>query len=822
MDSFSFNNDQREVLKITNGEHIVQAPAGCGKTEVLIARIGQALELGIPEEEMICLTFTNRAAYEMKERYAKEGKSLNVFIGNIHNFCSLFLKENNVLPSNTTLLDEDEFKNLLNDMLRKLCHNRFDKINRSNFFIYIMERKRIELGLNPMSLSNWQQASIDEDEGVFELIFKSYETVKNKYSFVDFDDLLSLTIKELKTNKDLKLVFFKWLQIDEVQDLNPAQWEIINAITKNAHCQLYFGDYEQSIFSFMGSDQTKFKEIQSSSKNIHYLKQNYRSTQKIINLLNTYLKEVLNSKQHFDQPKSTQLNADIDFSLIKIRGTIEDEMSYLASNVIKPLQENSENLAVIVRSNASAEKCSIALSNIGIEHFKISGTDFFSREEMKNLMAFLSSLINPFELLSWSRILARFVSNLGQKEAREFVNKMLQSGYIPSDLLDSEELSYIEKFFNSCCNERIVVFDTETTSLNTDDGDIIQIAAVEIINGKPCKQFEVYINTNQDLTESEKTHHISKADLNEKGKSAEVALNEFFLFLGPNCTVIAHNLDYDDSILRSYVHRYTNLNIDKFIGKSLDSLLVSRLLYPKFTRHKLEHLLTELELEGVNSHNALDDVLATVNLIIKMIENCPEMIEKAKGFRDEYKGIISRFKENYSEIYNDCRNLYLKDVKMSYIMNMFIVKTFKKIELDDPRLKSFFKKVESNERNNLGKSLRMQLMDDLYNYRSLKESDLVDSKIKVIITTAHKSKGLSFDTVIIAEAVKGNYPHYFSRSENEIAEDKRIMYVALSRAKKKIIITYHDTFRSNAGTFYDREISPFIQPLAQYFQSFTI
>ena len=175
-------------------------------------------------------------------------------------------------------------------------------------------------------------------------------------------------------------------------------------------------------------------------------------------------------------------------------------------------------------------------------------------------------------------------------------------------------LKYTRFFYNVITNERIVVFDTETTGLDTSNDDIIQIAAVEIIKGKPGKSFECYFATEKDLSPTQTIHNISNEHLEQKSTDKKEGLNAFLDFIA-NDALLAHNIRYDYSILNSNLLRVGLDTVDQKVNPLFCTLTLTRQLC-KLPSYKLGNILASLDLEGDNSHDAMDDTKATVNLAL--------------------------------------------------------------------------------------------------------------------------------------------------------------------------------------------------------------
>jgi DNA helicase-2/ATP-dependent DNA helicase PcrA len=172
----------------------------------------------------------------------------------------------------------------------------------------------------------------------------------------------------------------------------------------------------------------------------------------------------------------------------------------------------------------------------------------------------------------------------------------------------------IQNYYDVVANGRIVVFDTETTGLDTENDDIIQIAAVEIVKGKPGKSFECYFATDKDLSPTQTIHNISNEHLKQKATDKREGLSEFLDFIA-NDALLAHNIRYDYSILNSNLLRVGLNMVDQEVNPLFCTLILTRQLC-KLPSYKLGNILTSLGLEGDNSHDAMDDTKATVNLAL--------------------------------------------------------------------------------------------------------------------------------------------------------------------------------------------------------------
>ena len=799
-----YTPEQQRIITLTHGDHIVLAPPGTGKTEILSQRIIYALKKGIEPEEMLCLTFTNRAAKNMKERVERHYKDDNLFIGNIHSFCEEFLKKKQIIAANTAILDEEDTNNLIEEL--NVLRDRVKDWQLKRLFVFLkMHDLKFPKELKP-DVGFAKGLSKDIKKSIVAK-HKEYEKIKADSNYLDFDDLLILTYKYFIDNPDYN-PGYRWIQIDEVQDLNLFQWRIIEKIASDDSHRVYFGDYDQGIFSFMGASLETLKE-HTKDFTTHTLTVNFRSPQYLLDLYNEYKKHNLDLQSDY-LPKSFKNELNENGLLMKELNTDQEEVRWIANNPLK--KEFTTNTAILVRRNKQADTFASELDGHGVKYLKISGFDLFSRKEIKDLLAFFNILINKHNRNAWTRVIHTYVRGVKTlKEARSIVNDFFEAGNNPLDLAVYESGSLVEEFYETFQNKRVVVFDTETTGTDTDNDDIIQIAAVEIVNGKIGETFETYIKTDKDLEKTVSIHHITPEFLEKKGVCKKEALKAFREFI-KDSALIAHNAEFDIAIINSNLSRE---NLPAIDNDYFDSIEITKRLFPKLPSYKLEYLLERFEIEGVNSHNALDDVKATANLLLFLNDYIQEndiLIEQA-DFKKQNGKIINGFVENFKPVYEVVsgkftENMGLNDVLdlvMSYMQTQLNYKMEEKIFEEIEKLTTHIK-YHCDSDIPLYESLRKYIPE----YSKYKEVDLVTGKEDIVISTIHKAKGLEWDNVIVPHCGDGEYPFIYSKSEKERQEDARLLYVALSRAKKRILVTYSGNlsrFLENVKNFFEEYCS---------------
>lgn len=352
-----YENDefQKKVITLDSGYHLVLAPPGCGKTDILAERVVRALSCGVSPDDMLCLTFTNRAARGMRSRILERLQAsgeMSLFVGNVHRFCSHYLFDNNVVARDTTVIDEQESLSIMASIFGRdegsLASNGYKrvltnaiKLQHLGYMIasgcpkeflmhtdlfrtfdyktlfklvsldYTMENfaglyngtvfPKVDTSGQPSS--TWMTAS--SSSGLQE---NTNSTRKKERNLVDFDDLLILTYIHASQHQD-RLKKYSWIQIDEVQDLSPFQFGIIDLFTDHSkeNVTLYLGDEQQAIFSFIGAKLATLEWLRERcGENMHRLYFNYRSPKYLLDVFNTYANMELDVDPHF-LPKTNNL-----------------------------------------------------------------------------------------------------------------------------------------------------------------------------------------------------------------------------------------------------------------------------------------------------------------------------------------------------------------------------------------------------------------------------------------------------------------------------------------------------------------------------------
>ena len=887
----SLDKYQIPVVEASQGYHLVLASPGCGKTHILAERLRYARERGVKYEDMLCLTFTNRAAREMTNRIQKVvgGDFSELMVGNVHRFCSKFLFEQGRIPADSAIIDDEEAVSIIADYRNEdeegvtRDFNRYKGYQTIIFFqhfIYQLEHQHPwKYYLHPESFTDddreavkhicaSQKIEYDEqavvniyhhaqeymDEAnapgldgktadrIRVLLWKMYYAncyarYKEENHLFDFEDLLLYTYDIYRSDPTCKR--YPWIQVDEVQDLNGMQLAIIDLLTAEDNPMvMYLGDEQQAIFSFMGAKVETLTLLKMRCKgNIHHLQRNHRSPKYLLDVFNDYAEKQLKIDRELLPLSDNDTKATSGDLRIIHSSTIEAEHKDITTEVLSLYEQNKEErTAVIVSANSDADRISEAMTEAGLTHFKVSGRDLFDTPDVKLLLAHLSVLSNEHNSIAWTRIMKGVHAFPSHALARRFNWKLKQLALSPSDFLLYPESCYTAEFLRAYNEEEIVVFDTETTGLNVFQDDIIEIAAIRIKGGEVVGEpLDLYIETDKPILPmlGDKENPMY-AIYHEKMSTGELlspsdALRRFLAYVGTS-PILAHNANYDYNILDNNLQRYCNDTMQAHDIRCFDSLKLIRLLAPSLHSYKLESLLETFHLAGVNSHQAIDDVKATVSLVRLCAEKAREKQAQQVAFihHPKVKPFANVLRSNYGECYREAVNRLYKlstdhePVLVSELSAAYNAFRSDGLINDIPRLDYILRylRIDMLTDETVANALAPQLSQYIMDINTLKEADFCNSKSileRIYVTTVHKAKGLEFDNVIIFDAADGRYPNAYNKTKQQDEEDARKFYVAMSRAKRRLFIAYALQMVDRHGRVFNRELTPLMDSIQKYF-----
>src|SRR6476469_2647198 len=409
------NEPQRQAVLQTEGPLMIVAGAGSGKTKVLTTRIAHLMAKGVDAFNILALTFTNKAAAEMKERVehilaSREARHL--YIGNSHRvFTRILRAEAHRIgyPNSFTIYDTEDAKSVVKAVTNEL---NLDVQHYKPNAVYnrISGAKNALVGPKEYMTDYYiQQEDSRANRPMIGHIYEAYSKRCFKNGAMDFDDLLFKMYELLKHFPEVLHKYqhkFKYILIDEYQDTNPAQYEIIKLLGAVYENVCVVGDDAQSIYSFRGATIQNILQFQKDYEEVKVIKleQNYRSTQNILNIANEVIK---NNKGQI--PKTLFTENDTGGKIKLVRTMTDNDEGRFVSDTIQELRlrnhYNNKDFAILYRTNAQSRSFEESLRRMNIPYTIYGGISFYQRKEVKDLVAYLRVIVNPKDEEALKRII---------------------------------------------------------------------------------------------------------------------------------------------------------------------------------------------------------------------------------------------------------------------------------------------------------------------------------------------------------------------------------------------------------------------------------
>ena len=425
------NDKQLEAVKRTEGPLLVLAGAGSGKTRVLTMKVAYLVnECGINPYNVLAITFTNKAAKEMKERIFKMLGPIarDIQISTFHSLGLLFIKENYEklgYEKNFTILDSDDVLTIIKKILKDM------NLDPKTYNPRAIRNKISSAKNELMDSKHYSRFANSDYDRIILSVFEKYEDKLKKNNSLDFDDLLFLPIKLFKKNPDVLKFYqdrFEYILVDEYQDTNEAQYQFIKLLAKKNRNICVVGDLDQSIYGFRGAN---FRNILNFEKDypdayVVPLEENYRSTGNILNVANDIIK---NNKQR--KEKKLWTHNEEGTKIRYHRAFDEKDEAYFVMKEIESLRDNGTDLkdiAVLYRTNAQSRNMEDALLKENIPYKVVGSFYFYNRKEIKDLISYLKLIYNSNDDVSLMRVINVPKRQIGPKTIESLSERALECG----------------------------------------------------------------------------------------------------------------------------------------------------------------------------------------------------------------------------------------------------------------------------------------------------------------------------------------------------------------------------------------------------------
>lgn len=679
------NSVQREAVECTEGPVMIIAGAGSGKTRVLTYRIAHLMKKGADPFNILALTFTNKAAREMKERIAKivgETEAKNLWMGTFHSVFARILRseaEKIGFPPNFTIYDTDDSKSLIKTILKEQGLD--DKIYKPGSVLSRISAAKNNLISAQSYLNNPQIQEEDRQSAKpkMGIIYEMYRNRCFKAGAMDFDDLLFNTNVLLRDFPAILHKYqhkFKYILVDEYQDTNFSQYLIVKQLAAAFRNICVVGDDAQSIYAFRGATIQNILNFEKDypELKIFKLEQNYRSTKTIVGAANSVI------ARNKEQLKKNVFTDNSEGEIIKVVRTESDnsEGNFVANSIFETKmneQAHNRDFAILYRTNAQSRAMEEALRRQNIAYRIYGGLSFYQRKEIKDLLAYYRLTINNDDEEALKRI-----------------------------------INYPARGIGDTTVDKIIVA--------ANDHDVSMWKVIENIN-----EFEIGLNS-----------------------GAKTKVDEFATMIKSFSAQLKTQNAYD---LGQHIAIHSGILKDLYADKSP---------------------------EGVSRH-----------------ENIQELLNGLKEFTEtEIEVVVDE-----TELENQIERDRLKEEKEATENTSLFTE----------------EQVNGGESVDLTKTLNVFMQDIALMTDADKKNETEEDKNRVVLMTIHAAKGLEFPYVYIVGLEENLFPSQMSLTERaDLEEERRLFYVALTRAEKKVTLSYSVT-RYRWGNLIYSEPSRFIEEL---------
>lgn len=420
------NDRQAQAVQTTQGPLLIMAGAGSGKTRVLTHRIAYLIdEVGVAPWNILAITFTNKAAREMRERaIALNPATAETLIATFHSMCVRILRREGDkigYNRNFTIVDPGEQRTLMKRILKQL--NLDPKKWNERAILGTISNAKNDL----LDEKAYEMQAGDLYTQMVAKCYKLYQAELRRSEAMDFDDLIMVTLRLFDSNPEVLSYYqnrYQYIHVDEYQDTNHAQYQLVKLLASRFRNICVVGDADQSIYGWRGADMQNILDFEKDypEAKVVLLEENYRSTKTILQAANEVIK---NNKNRRDKKLWTQ-NADGDKIVYYKARDEHEEAIFVASQIERAVREEGKSfkdMAVLYRTNAQSRTIEEALLKSNIPYTMVGGTKFYNRKEIRDVIAYLNVIANPADNMSFERIVnepKRGIGPGGLEKLRDF------------------------------------------------------------------------------------------------------------------------------------------------------------------------------------------------------------------------------------------------------------------------------------------------------------------------------------------------------------------------------------------------------------------
>lgn len=455
----TLNKQQLEAVNHINGPCLVMAGAGSGKTKVLTSRIINLIENGVRDTNILAITFTNKAAKEMRERVNNLYGDVYSFIGTFHSFGLKVIRENYRecgLDRNFTIIDGDDSLSIIKKILKS------NNIDPKKFSPYLFRNKISLIKNENLSEVEMKRVFNTQFDSLCVDVYHKYQAKLKESNVIDFDDLLTLPVTLFTEREDILERYqdhYPYILVDEYQDTNPVQYKLCKLLASAMRNIFVVGDMNQSIYAFRQADYKNIINFENDYPECVSIKleENYRSTNNILNAANCVIK---NNTQRKDLKLWSEKGDGVKVQYFRSYDE-KHEVTLVLSEIEKLLEDGYKrsDIAILYRTNGQSRVFEEGLLNKGIPCKVVGGYYFYNRKEIKDLIAYLRLIYNPHDAVSLTRVINVPKRGIGDAAIRNLENLALINGNSMFDNLSTKKEIEFKKLIEE------LMGDSESSSL---------------------------------------------------------------------------------------------------------------------------------------------------------------------------------------------------------------------------------------------------------------------------------------------------------------------------------------------------------------------
>lgn len=834
------NPAQRAIIDHLHGALLVTAPAGTGKTRVLAARIVNAVQRSIADpSRVLCLTFTNRAAEEMRKALRETGATWarEVAVRTFHGLCAYLLRAEAReigLPADFVIYDDEDAQELIREVfdIKRASADQKTRNQLTQKLYSALTDARQDASADLLSLrfpgglvAERVFARLESPERIAQAI--RYQRALAERHALDYGDLVYFARAMLAERPDILDRWsrrFDLIQVDEMQDTHPAEYEIARMLARRSGNLAMIGDLAQTIYGWRGSKPAEVLAAfaRDFAPARFTLRENYRATRALLQAADSFARGCNSLHGRYTPLVPAPECEPGEAVQIASREDEETEARWIGRKLTElgngRLGAGPDGgrqtgalrfgrTAILTRTNTRAvtihdeiaRQFGRAIPMVTIEAF-----EFFRRAEIKEALAYLRLLTHPHDTGAMRRIK---VLGLGETALKTLLAECEPVGLRLSDFARADVLRDGDPFqplLAAWREDDVVVFDTETTGLDPATDEIVEIAAQRLHRGRPVAAFHRFIRV-ADVGASVRVHGLSNTDLAIRGESAGAVLGDFLNF-ARGAHLVGHNVYFDLKMLAAHARRI-GLDVPKL--EATDTWDTARRFVPS-ENYRLETLAATLGLPHPPTHRADADVRTTVALLGRLIALVQEQTLQRVAVTGRYARMFGPLAARMADWREAAPALRPVELLRRVLNETRLIQGYPEAERGrrSETLRRLVSIFADKDDPTLHPDTALRALLD-YAAMARNADQLAQAEDRVMVCTVHQAKGLEFDHVFIAGAVEGEFPSFLSTQDGDPArleEEQRLFYVAMTRARKRLFITRHAVNRYN----YRRPPSPYL------------